>query len=123
MTEDQAYEDKVLTALDYVKDMIREGNVGDGDANLKLMDLDLTKFRMVVAEAVNARNYLDEMRVARQERDELESKLADKDRAISVREKQIEEMKLRESMHTGMCSAFQTALFTLAQGFASGGSK
>ena len=123
MTEDQAYEDRVLTALDYVKDMIREGNVGDGDANLKLMDLDLMKFRMVVAEAVNARNYLDQTKNAREELHAAHKELLDKDRAISVREKQIEEMKLRESMHTGMCSAFQTALFTLAQGFASGGSK
>lgn len=46
---------------------------------------------------------------------DLDSTISDLEATVSDLEKRIEEMKTRESMHAGMCTAFQSSLSILAQ--------
>ena len=115
--EDQkkmSVEDVLNDAITYAKDLSKGQATGR---------LDEGKLNLVIAEASLSRTYRNNLEVT-QERLEgsegLAKELLDQIKAL---EDKLKDFRTREATHAGMCSAFQTALFTVAQGHASGGSK
>ena len=106
----------VEEALDYAKDLAR-GDQPAGGANINS-----NKLETLITQAGAARDFRRQMQAQAQATRDAEANLERAEAQIAKLKTEIEQAKLREAMHTGMCSAFQTSLFTLAQGFASGGS-
>lgn len=110
---DEPTEALVEEALKYAEHVIETGVAG----------LDMEKFGLLRTFAMNSFNYLDQMRRTRVEKTEIESDLIKAEDKIKSLEAQIEEYRSKESMHAGMCSAFQTAIHAMSQGYATGGKK
>lgn len=113
--KDLTYAEKVEKAIRYME------GIG-GDAGLPLMSdaLDRDKIDLVLAEAGKAQILDDELRMIRVAFKDSEQARRDAETRIKLLEDRITEQKVREATHAGMCSAFQTALIAVGQGFSSG---